>query len=138
MFKIFRTSKHVKGYPKSTFNEYSILTVDNLYFMRLLTETFKLLSTNVPINVRSIISVSLISSTRLISPASNKIAALSKNYYFVASVLNKVIYYSKFKIKVSLSDTLIHTFKNFSKSYLLELQSIGSTQEWSDNNFFNY
>ena len=107
--------------------------------MRLLTETFKLLSTNVPINVRSLLSVSLINSTRLISPASNKIAALSKNYYFVApSVWNKVINDSKFKIKVSLSDTLIHTFKNCSKSYLLELQSIGSTQEWSDNNFFSY
>ena len=107
--------------------------------MRLLTETFKLLSTNVPINVRSLLSVSLINSTRLISPASNKIAALSKNYYFVApSVWNKVINDSKFKIKVSFSDTLIHTFKNCSKSYLLELQSIGSTHEWSDNNFFSY
>ena len=81
--------------------------------MRLLTETFKLLSTNVPINVRSLLSVSLINSTKLISPASNKIAALSKNYYFVApSVRNKVINDSKFKIKVSLCDTLIHTFEN--------------------------
>ena len=107
--------------------------------MRLLTETFKLLSTNVPINVRSLMSLSLINSTRLISPASNKIAALSKNYYFVApSVWNKVVNDSKFKIKVSLSDTLIHTFKNCSKSYLLELQSMRSTQEWSDNNFFSY
>ena len=78
--------------------------------MRLLTETFKLLSTNVPINVRSLTGVSLINSTRLISPASNKIAALSKNCYFVApSVWNKVINGSKFKIKVSLSDTLLKT-----------------------------
>ena len=105
--------------------------------MRLLTEKFKLLSTNVPINVRSLLGVSLINSTRLICPASNKIAA--KNYYFVApSVWNKIINDSKFKIKVSLSDTLIHTFENCSESYLLELQSIGSTQEWSDNNFFSY
>ena len=84
--------------------------------MRLLTETFKLLSTNVPINVRSLMSVSLINSTRLISPASNNIAALSKNYYFVApSVWNKVVNDSKFKIKVSLSDTLIHTLKTAQK-----------------------
>ena len=48
-YHIICTSYHTK----STFNEYSILTVHNLYFMRLLTETFKLLSPNVPINVRS-------------------------------------------------------------------------------------
>ena len=107
--------------------------------MRVLTETFKLLSTNVPINIRSLLSVSLINSTRLISPASNKVATLSKILYFVAaSVWNKVINDSKFKIKVSLCDTLIHTFKSCSKSYLLELQSLGSTQEWSNNNFFSY
>ena len=107
--------------------------------MRVLTETFKLLSTNVPTNIRSLLSVSLINSTRLISPASNKIATLSTNFYFVApSVWNKVINDSKFKIKVILCDTLIHTFKNCSKSCLLELQSLGSTQEWSNNNFFSY
>ena len=99
MFKISKTSKHVKGHTKSTFNEYRILTVRNLYFMHILTETFKPLSTNVPINVRSLISLSLINSTRLISPASNKIATLSKNYYFVApSAWNKVINDCKFRI----------------------------------------
>ena len=138
LFKISRTSKHVKGHTKSTFDECSILAVHDLYFVRLLTETFELLSTNVPIGVGSLLGVSLIDSTRLISPASNKIAALSKNYYFVApSVWNRVINDSKFKIKVSLSDTLVHTFKNCSGSYLLELRSIGGAQGWSDDNFFS-
>ena len=56
LYRVKRISKNIPGHTKATFNNNSILTVHNLYYVNILTETFKYIYSDcVPLPIRKCI-----------------------------------------------------------------------------------
>ena len=126
--------RNLLGIPK--LNRYTKgHTIHNLYFYNTLTEVYKVWGSGTPIDLRAILTVSNINENRLLTPINNKLAHLSKNFYYATPLIwNTVHSYTDFNFDGCKFTTSTQKFKNYLNKYLLTKQSLGFENYWEDRN----
>ena len=135
LFGIPKLNRYTKGHTKKVFNNYNFLTIHNLYFYTSLTEVYKVWGSGTLIDLRAILTVSNINENRLLTPINNKLAHLSKNFYYATPLIwNTVHSNTDFNFDGVKFTTSTQKFKNHLNKYLLTKQSLGFENYWEDRN----
>ena len=130
-----KLNRYTKGHTKKVFNNYNILSIHNLYFYATLTEVYKVWGSSTPTDLRATLTVSNINNNRLITPTNNKLAHLSKNFYYAVPLIwNSFHSKSNFNFDGYKFSTPTRKFKNYLNKYLLTKQSLGHENYWEDRN----
>ena len=114
-----------REHSKPLFNDYSILTLFNLYNYHTTVEVFKILKYRTPISLYLLFTTSHRKDTLLITPSS------SHDFVHRSSTLWNLVR-QKFKI-FEFSLISIGILKTQSKSFMLNCQKTGDFTVWNDN-----
>lgn len=131
-FKIKKSNKYILGPTKLSFNSHNILTIHNLYFKEVISETFKIKCLgNQPKILENMFVSSRLNRFRLIVPTTTYLSLKNNFLHTSISIWNSLVSHSSFSINVILN---ISKFKRFIKKLILNYQATGVQDEWNITN----
>ena len=134
LFKIKRESKLIKGHTKLTFNENKILTVHNLYNYFTLTSIAKIRMSGNPEYMYNLLKMNIQNlSQRMYLPFLSTTHYQNNFLYQGPKLWNFILPFIKDK-NLNLPQT-IALFRIKVKRFLCEMQSYGTNDDWSIENF---
>jgi hypothetical protein len=129
LYGIRRINRYLRGHTKSCFNNNRILSVYNLYQYTIISETSKLIRSEIPKPVLNIIEISNRKADFLIVPM-GRLHSYSYNFKFMAPKLYNI---SK-NLDFCKSELSLNVFKKRIKSHLFIMQSQDDPDMWNDHN----